>query len=102
MNNFILIWTKVWGFSVAGDKYTKICGTKSVECYKDAENRLFGEDIIDGLSDNNARIFRKQCRCLQGCTRIQYEVEFDRAKLDLDDWLKAYNAPDDLIPKNQK
>lgn len=102
MNELTSIWKKCCEFFSTGDKFTKICGSKSVGCCKDAENRLFGEDVIDGLGDKDAKIFRKQCDCLPGCRTIQYEVEIDRAKLDLDDWLRAYNAPDDKIPKNQR
>lgn len=39
-----------------------------------AAEKLYGEDIVDGLEDENAKSFRKQCNCLPSCTSISYKV----------------------------
>lgn len=83
-----------------GDKHTQICGAKSIKCYNDAEERLYGEDVIDFLSDPYAQLFRKQCNCLSNCQRINYEIEIKRAKLaSIAQWL---NFSDIVIPDNQE
>lgn len=58
----------------AGDNATKICSSLKSECYKNAAEILYGEDIVDGLEDNDAKLFRKNCNCLSSCTSISYEV----------------------------
>lgn len=84
----------------SGDKYTNFCGAKRYQCFQDAQNRLFGEDVIDGLSDNNAKSFRRQCNCLSNCRKIYYEVDVDKAKLDLDEVFRSYNLTNSRIQKN--
>lgn len=44
------------------------------ECYERAAEKLYGEDIVDGLQDDNAKLFRNNCNCLPSCTSITYEV----------------------------
>lgn len=80
-------------FLFTGDEYTRICGTKSVKCYQDAEHRLFGEDIYSGMSDMDAKSFRLRCDCLSGCTNIEYDVEIDRAELRWEEWSNSINIP---------
>lgn len=65
-----------------GEKSSRICGAASVRCYETAELKLFGEDVIDGLQDTEAKSFREKCKCLPGCTSIIYDGEIDRAKFD--------------------
>lgn len=45
-----------------------------IGCYKNAAEKLYGEDIVDGLEDKSAKLFRKKCNCLPSCTSISYEV----------------------------
>lgn len=63
-----------------GNSSTQICGTAKIECYMQAKQSLFEEDIVDGLSDEEARSFRQKCNCLPSCTKITYNVHIDRAK----------------------
>lgn len=64
---------------IAGNESTKICGTARVECYMQAQKNLFEEDIVDGLSDEEARSFRKECNCLPSCTLITYDAHIDQS-----------------------
>lgn len=57
-------------------------------------DRLFGEDVIEGLKDDNAKSFRIACNCLPACTTIVYDAEIDRAKFDLAD-LSTFKIPPD-------
>lgn len=86
-------------FYVLGDTNTKICGAGSISCYKAAKLALFGEDVIDGLDDQNARAFRGKCNCLQACTSISYNANIDRAKFDMEGMLKLYNVSFDALPR---
>lgn len=45
-----------------------------------AHYSLFEEDIIDGLKDKEAKIYRQNCNCLPSCTMIAYDAHVDRAK----------------------
>lgn len=49
-----------------GDNRTRICGAARIGCYQRAEKRLFGEDVMDGLSDHVVKSFRANCNCLPG------------------------------------
>lgn len=71
-----------------GNESTKICGSAKIECYKQAQGRLLEEDIIDGLSNKEAKTFRRKCYCLPSCTSINYEAHVDRAKFSWRDALK--------------
>ncbi|XP_055307692.1 pickpocket protein 28-like [Sitodiplosis mosellana] len=73
------------------ERYGQICGATKVKCYTEAEKALFDEDTIDGLTDENAKSFRKDCYCLPACTSITYDAEIDRVKIDLMQKYKAYN-----------
>lgn len=53
-----------------------------MKCYEEAETRLFGEDIIEGLKDPIAKSFRKECNCLPSCTAITYEGDIERTAID--------------------
>lgn len=68
-----------------------------MKCYQKAENKLFGEDIIDGLTDNDAKSFHLNCDCLPACKTIQYNMQIDRAKLDLTNWVRSYDVSLDRI-----
>lgn len=71
-------------FTFTGDNSTKICGASSIDCYRRADEKLFGEDVIIGLKDDVARSFREQCNCLPSCTQIIYTADVDRAKFGFD------------------
>lgn len=62
----------------SGDNLTKICGTARIECYTNAEQQIYGEDVIDGLKNEAAKTFRRQCNCRPSCTSIKYDVDIDR------------------------
>lgn len=62
-----------------------------MRCYQDADKRLYGEDIIDGLVHVDAKAFRTHCNCLPACLSISYEVDIDRAKLRWKEWSKSFN-----------
>lgn len=70
-----------------------ICGASSIRCYRNAEKKLFGKDVIDGLRDHNAKWFRQNCNCLPPCTSIVYDAEIDRAKFDWKAVLDSYKSP---------
>lgn len=38
----------------------------------------FGEDIVDGMNDQAAKIFREKCNCLESCKMIKYDMDMDR------------------------
>lgn len=63
-----------------GNESTNICGTAKIKCYMQAHQSLFEEDIVDGLTDQEAKTFRRECNCLPSCTTIMYDVHVDRAK----------------------
>ena len=67
-------------YSITGNESTKICGTAKIECYIQARHNLFEEDIVDGLTNKEAKLFRQGCKCLPSCTTIKYEAHVDRAK----------------------
>lgn len=75
-NSFLL---KPW---FLGDKNTKICGTGRAQCYRDAEKKLFGEDVIDHVRKDSSKVFRATCDCLPACTSIKYSADIDRTKFD--------------------
>lgn len=79
--------------SFSGSKLTKICGVKSINCYNAAEQRLFGEDVIDGLSDDTpAKSFRENCNCMPACTSISYEAEMSQTKFDYVSMFSKYGG----------
>lgn len=80
-----------------GDQDTKICGAQNVDCYMNAENKLFGEDIIDGLTDKEAKSFYQKCNCLPDCNKTFYGMQIDRAHLDLTKWSRSYGVQLDRI-----
>lgn len=82
---------------IPGERSTKVCGASSVKCYRNAEKKLFGEDIIDGLTDYTAKSFRQNCNCLPTCTSIIYDADIDRARFDWKATLKAYKVPIDAF-----
>lgn len=84
-------------FVYLGDKDTKICGAMNVKCYVNAEDKLFGEDIIDGLTDRDAKSFQRKCDCLPACNKTQFAIQIDRAKLDLTKWVHSYDVELDRI-----
>lgn len=71
-----------------GNESTKICGSAKIECYRQAQKKLFEEDIIDGLTNKNAKSFRRKCHCLPSCTAITWEANADRTKFSWRDALK--------------
>lgn len=84
---------------ISGDVNTRICGASQIKCYENAEKKLFGEDIIDGLKDSDARGFRENCNCFPTCTSIVYDAEIDRAKFDWMATLRSYKIPFESFPK---
>lgn len=76
---------------MVGEKETKICGAASLKCYQNAEEELFGEDVIEGLKDETAKAFRIQCNCLSSCNTILYDAEVAHAKFDWRALLNSYN-----------
>lgn len=63
-----------------GNESTKICGSAKIECYQEAQKKLFEEDIIDGLTNKKAELVRRKCHCLPSCTTITWEAITDRTK----------------------
>lgn len=57
-----------------------------------AFDRLYGEDIVDGLRHPNAKLFRENCNCMAGCHKIYYEVEIDRSLFEISKWSKSYTT----------
>lgn len=78
-----------------GAKGTRICGSAKIDCYKLAEEAIYGEDVIEGLPDENAKLFRKKCNCLSACTSIEYESYIDRANHDVIAALNSYQTASD-------
>lgn len=86
-------------FSMPRVNSTRICGAASVKCYKKAEITIFGQDVIDGLSDGNARSFREKCNCLPSCTAIMYDAEIDRTQFDWDAIVTSLKIPSNKTEK---
>lgn len=86
----LTILLKITTICLSGLKTTKICGAAKLKCYENAEKKLFGEDVIDGITDNKVKSFRQNCQCLPGCTSVKFDAEIDRAKLDLAPTLGSY------------
>lgn len=63
-----------------GDENMEICGMSNCECHQRASMDLFGEDVVDGLKNGEAKKFREMCNCLPDCTFITYDFEVDRAR----------------------
>lgn len=84
-------------FNLAGTKGTNICGSAKVKCYEESEEKLYGADVIDGLTDSAAKKFRKNCQCLPMCTSIVYEAEIDRAKFDWQARVKSLNYSSEYL-----
>ncbi|XP_055325779.1 pickpocket protein 28-like isoform X2 [Sitodiplosis mosellana] len=61
-------------FFMPRERHTEICGGAKANCYLTAREKLFGEDVVEGLEDENAKSFRKNCQCLPSCTSITYDV----------------------------
>lgn len=78
--------------SFVGDNDTQICGANLLDCYLGAEEKLYGEDVIDGLTNEFAKSFRIKCNCLPLCTSISYDADIDRNQFDWISTLKSYNA----------
>lgn len=83
----------------SGERDTKICGNANIPCYKNAQNKLFGEDVIDGLRDSFAKTFRRACNCLPSCTSIVYDAEIDKTKLNFVEVVKSYGVPLEQIER---
>lgn len=98
--NYTVIQCGCVRFSMPREKGVPICGSANIHCYQNAEQNLFGEDIIDGLKDDDAKSFRLNCNCLPSCTRIIYEglSTVDRAPFDFEALLESYSA---LIEKEE-
>lgn len=75
----------------------KICGAQSVKCYEKADKRLYGEDVHDGVTDSDAKLYRQQCNCLPGCFAVSYTADVSSVHLNLENWLPPYKAPIDRI-----
>lgn len=81
----------------SGDKRTNVCGAGSINCYKTAKQKLFGQDLIDGLQDMTAKTFRKKCYCLPACTSITYDIRMDKSKYDWSAVLSARQEENDHL-----
>lgn len=73
-----------------------------MNCYQRAEDKLLGEDIIDGLTDGDAKAFQQKCDCLPACNAIHYNINIDRAKLDFTNWVRSYEVSLDRIEEYVK
>lgn len=80
-------------FSMPRTNQMKICGAASLMCYKKARETLFGEDIIDGLKDKRARLFRENCMCLPACTSITYDANIVRSNFGWKGVFKSHKIP---------
>lgn len=90
--NFTRIQCDCVKFSMPRDPETRICGASNMKCYQNAEKKLFGEDVIDGLKDKDAKLFREQCNCWPACTSIFYDAEIDRARFNWGATLESYKV----------
>lgn len=64
-----------FAFDFVGDNKTSICGAASIPCYQSAQRKLFDDHEIDNMQDQQARIFRQNCNCLDSCTSIVYNTQ---------------------------
>lgn len=65
-----------------------ICGVQKVKCYLNADRNLFGEDVTEGLVNEDAKTYRHQCNCLPACNAINYAIDVDRSFFDRRNWIK--------------
>lgn len=83
--------------SFAGEKRTTVCGAGNKFCYEKAEEKLYGEDVIDGLQDRYAKSFREKCNCLPACTSITYDMKIEKSKYDWEFTINARNENRDKL-----
>lgn len=69
-------------FAMPRNKSTRICGLKSMECYKKAAIELFNPYEGDLYFLNN-------CDCIPACTSLSYEVESSQGHYDTQKLLEA-------------
>ncbi|XP_050098493.1 pickpocket protein 28-like [Anopheles aquasalis] len=74
-------------FSMMRDNLTEVCGASMIDCYNEAEDELWGEDVDKSLD------YRAICNCLPACTSIQYDAEISQIGLDFKRLLAAYRVP---------
>lgn len=60
---------------ITGDVLTNICGMGSRKCAYTAIAAIFSENLIDGITNETLKTFRKGCNCLPACRTISYDIE---------------------------
>lgn len=75
-----------------------------IDCYENAENRLFNGDV-DGADDRNKYRALSACQCLPQCESLKYEIELVKTnyKTHLTDYmtiasLKVFFKDNEFVP----
>ncbi|RZC33873.1 ASC domain containing protein [Asbolus verrucosus] len=73
---------------------TKICGTGSRACVKEAEVRMHMANLMLKLEHfqiiNSSRDFEMDCDCLVHCSELSYEVETSQTDINWDKWTRMH------------
>lgn len=76
-----------------------MCGSNSINCYKEAEYELLGIEFKRALeTSKGARRSGTECNCLPACTSISYEAEISQADYDVKPFLNLIHSLDDIEP----
>ncbi|KAG5682311.1 hypothetical protein PVAND_011670 [Polypedilum vanderplanki] len=93
-------------FSVIRDKSTPICTNQQLECFENAENELFNDEIsFDSKSEKSKYRDLIKCACLPQCESIKYELELVKTnyKIHLTEYqtlatLKVFFKDNEFVP----
>lgn len=89
-NHFLLCnHSCIVAFFGLGDRSTKTCGASSINCYRNAEQKLFEAVGLDS-SKNVGKSFLNRCNCLPACTSIEYDADLESIKVDSDVLLRSH------------
>ncbi|KAF5270643.1 hypothetical protein FQA39_LY01381 [Lamprigera yunnana] len=74
-------------FYMPHESSTKICGSGSALCMKEANAEMFNKEIKVGLEKN--KYAKERCNCLPSCSSLTYNAESSQADYN---WPKVFEA----------
>lgn len=76
-----------------------VCGSNSMNCFKEAEYELLGIEFEKALEiSKGSRSVKSGCNCLPACTSISYDAEISQADYDVKPFLNLINLLNDVEP----
>ncbi|KAL5291214.1 hypothetical protein ACFFRR_010555 [Megaselia abdita] len=86
-------------FSMPRNKSIPVCGSNSMNCFKEAEYELLGLEFEKALETSKGlHRGETECNCLPACTSISYDAEISQADYDVKPFLNLINLLDDVEP----